>query len=61
MGKRQVFLENRIVEDLGADSADIVNIIAALEDRFNVEIQEEEISEMSTVADLHRLIQDKQS
>lgn len=60
LGKKKISPEDRIVEDLGAESVDIVNIIAAVEDRFSVEIREEEIPEISTIIDLHRLIQQKQ-
>lgn len=59
LGLKQVKLEDRIIEDLGAESADIVNIIAALEDKFQILIPEEEIGDIRTVEDLFVLTQSK--
>jgi acyl carrier protein len=50
--------EGRIVVDLGAESADIVNIVAALEDRYRIQIEEEMIQELRTVNDLFDLVRD---
>jgi acyl carrier protein len=52
LGRETVRREDRIVEDLGAESADIVNVIAAVEDRFSFEIGEEELVSIRTVGDL---------
>lgn len=59
LGLKQVKSEDRIIEDLGAESADIVNIIAALEDKFQIRIDEEEIGDIRTVEDLFVLTQSK--
>ncbi len=40
------------LEDLGADSLDIVEVIMALEDEFEIEISDEEAEKISTVGDL---------
>ncbi len=37
------------VEDLGADSLDLVELIMALEDEFGVEISDEEAEKITTV------------
>jgi acyl carrier protein len=37
------------IQDLGGDSLDTVEMVLTLEDQFNIEIQEEEAEEMSTV------------
>jgi acyl carrier protein len=47
---------DRLVEDLGAESADLVNVAAALEDRYALSIREEDLAELRTVADLHSLV-----
>ena len=52
LGARDVRPQDRIIEDLGAESADIVGIIAALEDRYAIEIDEAELPDIRTVADL---------
>lgn len=40
----------------GAGSADLLNVIVALEDRYGVEIGEEDAAAVRTVADLQRLV-----
>ena len=46
-----------LIEELGAESADLLNLVATLEDRYEIEIEEEEIPRLSTVADVHRLVE----
>jgi acyl carrier protein len=53
LGRKRVAAEDRLVEDLGAESLDLVNIVAALEDLCGIDIPEEEIADLRTVADLH--------
>lgn len=40
------------LEDLGADSLDVVEVIMALEDEFDIEISDEVAEKISTVGDL---------
>ena len=40
------------LEDLGADSLDLVEVIMALEDEFDIEISDEVAENISTVGDL---------
>jgi acyl carrier protein len=56
LGLRDVRLEDDIAADLGAVSADIINIVAALEDLYNVVIGEEELPDIRTVEQLQRLV-----
>ena len=42
---------SRIVEDLGADSLDIVEILMTVEERFGIDIPDEDLDEISTVND----------
>jgi len=58
LGKRKVSLENRLMEDLGAESADIVNIVAAAEDKFNISFNEADIAAVRTVKDIFEIIED---
>lgn len=59
LGLPQVPPEARFAEDLGAESADVLNLVAAIEDRFGVIIAEEELPEIRTVEDLFRLVSDR--
>lgn len=47
------------VDDLGADSLDVFQIIMALEEEFEVEISNEEAEKLSTVGDAVNYIKNK--
>jgi acyl carrier protein len=53
-----VTMEASILEDLGADSLDIVDLVMTLEDEFDMEIPDEEIETIKTVGDIVRFIED---
>lgn len=53
LGVAAVDAGDHLVEDLGAESADVVNVVAAVEDRWGVEIGEDELAEIRTVGDLY--------
>ena len=59
LGKKNVLAEHHLIEDLGAESADIANIIAVVEEKFQLFINEEKISKIRTVQDLHATIRDQ--
>lgn len=44
-------------EDLDADSLDIVELVMALEEEFNLEISDEEVEGIKTVGDVVRYIE----
>ena len=56
LGLREVRLYDDIAADLGAVSADIINIVAALEDLYGIVIGEEELPDIRTVEQLHSLV-----
>lgn len=45
----EVKLESSFVDDLGADSLDLVELIMALEEKFGIEISDEEAENITTV------------
>lgn len=47
----EVALESSFIDDLGADSLDIVELIMALEEEFGLEIPDDEAEKISTVND----------
>ncbi len=57
LGKKRVQADDRFFEDLGAESIDVVNIVAAIEDKYRIRIKESEIAGIRTPSDLLRLIQ----
>ena len=56
LGSRRVESNQRLIEDLGAESADIANIVAALEDKYHITITETEIAQLRSVSDLVHLV-----
>ena len=59
LGIKNVSEEQRIVEDLGAQSADLVNIIVAIEEKYQIFISEEKIAIIRTVKDLYSSVEDQ--
>jgi len=56
----QVDLTASFVEDLGADSLDIVELIMAFEEAFDLDIPDEEAEKIATVKDAIDYIENKQ-
>ncbi len=44
--------EAHVIDDLGADSLDVVELIMALEDTFDIEIPDEDAEKIRTVQDI---------
>lgn len=49
--EENVKAESKFVDDLGADSLDLVELIMAFEDKFGVEISDEDAEKIVTVKD----------
>ena len=47
----EVTLEASFIEDLGADSLDLVELIMAMEEEFGLEISDEDAEKLQTVQD----------
>jgi acyl carrier protein len=52
----EVVPEAKFIDDLGADSLDIVEMIMAMEEEFDLEITDEEAEKLSTVKDVVEFI-----
>ena len=50
-------MDTNIAVDLGADSLDVVELLAEIQDEFEVEIPDEEIENIKTIGDLTEYIQ----
>ncbi len=44
--------EAKVIDDLGADSLDVVELVMALEEEFDVEIPDEEAEKIKSVGDI---------
>ncbi|MCF7919964.1 MAG: acyl carrier protein [Candidatus Cloacimonetes bacterium] len=55
----EVTVEAKLIEDLGADSLDTVELIMKFEEEFDVEIADEEAEKLATVGDIINFLKDK--
>jgi acyl carrier protein len=57
----QVTPQASFIEDLGADSLDIVELVMAFEEEFGVEVPDEDAEKLQTVGDVIKYIEEKSS
>ncbi|MGL4606744.1 MAG: acyl carrier protein [Eubacteriaceae bacterium] len=50
--EEDISLETSLIADLDADSLDIVELVMAFEDEFNVKIEDDELEKILTVDDI---------
>jgi acyl carrier protein len=55
----EVTLQASIMDDLGADSLDVVEIIMALEEEFGIEIPDEEAEKIANVGQIVAYVDEK--
>ena len=55
----QVQMDKSFARDLAADSLDLVELIAAVEDKYDVELPESELEKMKVIADLWKYLEEK--
>lgn len=58
VNKDHIQLDSKIMEDLGAESLDIYDMIALLEDEFGLEITDEQVEKIQTVQDVAEFIRE---
>lgn len=58
--QEQVTPEASFVDDLGADSLDLTELIMAMEDEFEIEIDDDEAQKLRTVQDVIKYIESVQ-
>ena len=51
--------EAKFIEDLGADSLDIVELVMALENAFNTQIPDDDAEGLTTVGDAIKYVEEK--
>lgn len=55
----QLVREARLVEDLGLDSLDAVELAISVERKFDIEVPEEELTKLKTVGDMVALVESR--
>ena len=52
-------METALVDDLGADSLDVVDVVMSLEDEFDLELPDEDVENVRTVGDIVKYLEDR--
>lgn len=52
LGLGQVYPKDRLIEDLGGDALDTVELVMRLEETFNIQVPDEEVDDIITVQDV---------
>lgn len=55
----EITMDSLLVDDLGADSLDAIDIVMSVEDEFKVEVPDEIIEEIATVGDIVNFIEER--
>mgnify|MGYP000409204306 CR=1 FL=1 len=56
----KISMDSLLEEDLDADSLDSIDIVMSIEDEFGIEVPDEVIAEMKSVADIVNFIESNQ-
>ena len=59
VAEEKITEESKLIEDLGADSLDIMEMLMALEDEFGISIADDETVNMKTIAGIVSVIESK--
>ena len=54
----QVTMDSILLEDLGADSIDLADLVMTFEDEFNMEISDEALENIKTVSDIVKYVEE---
>ncbi|MBR6531443.1 MAG: acyl carrier protein [Clostridia bacterium] len=54
-----IALDSHILDDLGADSLDVVDLVMSIEDEFEVEVPDEALEKIRTVEDMVKYLEDR--
>lgn len=54
----EITYDSHILDDLGADSLDVVDLVMSIEDEFGMEVPDEALEKIRTVEDMVKYIED---
>lgn len=55
----KITMDSSIIDDLGADSLDVVDLVMSMEEEFDIEIPDDQVENIKTVGDIVRYIEEK--
>ena len=58
LDEETITMDSDCVEDLGADSLDMVDLVMTFEDEFEIEVPDEAVEKVKTVGDIVRYIEE---
>ena len=58
LDESEITMESELIDDLGADSLDVVDLVRTIEDEFEIEVPDEAIENMRTVGDAVKFIEE---
>jgi acyl carrier protein len=61
VSKEEIVPEASFIDDLGADSLDIVELVMAIEEEFDIEIPDDDAEKIQTIGDAFSYIRERQS
>lgn len=59
ISKEEAVMNASFIDDLGADSLDIVELVMTLEETFDIEIPDDDAEKMQTIADAVGYLKDR--
>ena len=54
----RITMDSNLISDLGADSLDVIDLAMSIEDEFDIEVPDEEIEKIKTVADIVKFVEE---
>lgn len=58
LGKDKMSEQSNLVIDLGLNSLDVINVVVAFEEEFNMEIPDQKIKDLVTVGDITKYLEE---
>ena len=59
MDEDEITMDTTFVDDLGADSLDLVDLVMSVEEEFGVKVADEDLENIKTVGDIVNYIEDR--
>jgi acyl carrier protein len=59
VSKEEIVPEASFIDDLGADSLDIVELVMAIEEKFDIEIPDDDAEKLQTIGDAFAYIRER--